>query len=202
MDFQKELFQMRNNFKTNKDNIKIPSRPTWMKSDDLLNCIYNNKEYTLAHGEVYYAHIVQANNVLFESVFPLDLLPDCNNPANIVFSESEYFEENPMVLGDIAHELFLYKYSEKPVPEEYIEIVDYIRDEYDRSMVQFQPLDMDGIYINFIATLIYRPFLPKRYLRSSLLPIIASNEHPDSAIILPKKFWSPEFTQAWTDKRL
>ncbi len=201
MDFEKELYEMRKSFRADRSGVKLPSRPTWMKGDDKLNCIYTNKERTLRYGEVYYAMVVQANKALFESVFPLDLLPDCNNPANLIFSDSRYLEAEPMILGDIARELFSYKAGDRPVPEEYREIVAYIRDEYDRSMVQFRPVGMEDMVVNFIATLVFRPFLPKRYLRSSLIPVIASTDIPDSAIILPKKYWTDAFTDAWVNRR-
>lgn len=194
LDFYKELLQMRDNYKNNPlDNIKL-SRPSWLDSSDPMSEIYSKKSILLQQGEVVYANIVQANTILFKSFPPLDY------PAHIVYSTEPYFTERADVLQGIASWIYKYKgQAMNTVPDEWKEVAKVITDEYDRSNFTFS-LNVDGqpVECNLIPTMIYRKLLPKGKLCGNLLPVLTT-PNCKQVIILPKKYWTKEFTKAWTE---
>lgn len=202
MDFALELEKMREKFKRDRQGVKLPSPPGWLTSSDKLSLIYENSSKTIKYGEVYYGALVQANNLLFKNIFILDLSSDYNSPANFVYSTAEFLNQDPSIISRLANELFSYKNDyNRPIPDSFREVVVTIRDEHNRSGVQIYLPGFDDApeppIVNSVATFVFRPFLPKRRLISSLVPIIACDSCWSWPIILPKKFWSEEFTNAW-----
>lgn len=192
LDFYKELVQMRENYKINPlDDIKL-SRPGWLDSEDPMSEIYEKRSALLQQGEIVYAHIVQANTILFKIFPPIDC------PAQIVFSAESYFMEQPAVLQDIAWEIYKYKgQALDTVPDEWKDVARVITDEYDRTDFTFSlKLDGQSIEYNMIPTMIYRKLLPKGKLCGNLLPVLTL---PDckQIMILPKKYWTKKFKEAW-----
>lgn len=187
-----ELLRMRENYKKNRlKDIKL-SRPSWLTSGDPMSEIYSEKSILLQQGEIVYAHIVQANTILFKR-FPL---LDC--PAHIVYSTNPYFEEHPEELRNIACEIFSYKDKDlNTVPGEWKEVAKVITDECDRTDFTFSfKVDGKSLECCLIPTMIYRKLLPKGKLCGSLLPVLTL---PDckQVVILPKKYWTKEFKQGW-----
>ena len=192
LDFYKELLQMRENYKRNplKD-IKL-RRPAWLNLKDPMAEIYEKKSVLLQQGEIVYAHIVQANTILF------NLFPPYDCPAQIVYSAETYFMKRPDVLKGIAWGIYNYKGKEPDtVPEEWKNVARVITDEYDRTDFSFM-LNVNGQSMEYhlIPTMVYRKLLPKGKLCGSLLPVLTV---PDckQVMILPKKYWTKKFTEAW-----
>ena len=192
--FINELQQMRENYKKKplKD-IKL-SRPQWLDSQDPMSEIYVRKSELLQRGEIVYASIVQANEILFKRVPSLDC------PAHIVYSSDSYFFENPEELYEIATQIYGYKgQSPDRVDDEWKEVAEVITDEYDRTDFRFS-LNRDGrpVECRMIPAMVYRKLLPKKKLCGTLLPVLSV---PDckQVLILPEKYWSKEFKKAWTE---
>ena len=192
MNLTEELKAMEENYRNSplKD-IFLP-HPTWLGHRDPMAAIYRDKMLLLQHGRLAYAHIVQANEVLFRSFPPADC------PAHIVYSTSPAVMEDPAILRELAHQLFYYK--DKPfsqVPEQWRDVAQVITNEYDRSGFTL-PLTFDGqpVEVRMIPVMIFRKLLPKRRLCGSFLPILTD---PDSStvMVLPKRYWTPAFTGAW-----
>ena len=156
--------------------------------------IYENKSLLLQKGEVIYAHIVQANTILFKRFPPFDC------PAQIVYSLDPYFMEQPDVLQDIAWKIYSYKEQDIDlVPDEWKETARVITDEYDRTDFTFLlNLNEKSVKCHMIPTMIYRKLLPKRKLCGSLLPVLALPESKQ-VLILPKEYWTNTFTKAWVE---
>jgi hypothetical protein len=192
LDLYNELIQMRKNYKENPlEDIKL-KRPSWLHLSDPMSEIYLKKSLLLQQGEIVYAHIVQANTILYKK-FPLF---DC--PAQIVYSEEPYFMEHPETFQEIARGIYKYKGQElDKIPDEWKEVARVITDEYDRSDFKFS-LNMDGqtLEYNFIPTLIYRKLLPKGKLCGSLLPVLVISDCKQ-VMILPKKYWTKKYTEMW-----
>ena len=132
LDLYKELLQMRENYKCNPLNDIKLRRPEWLDSEDPMSEIYENKSLLLQKGEVIYAHIVQANTILFKR------FPSFDCPAQIVYSLDPYFMEQPDVLQDIAWGIYSYKGQDlNSVPDEWKETARVITDEYDRTDFTF-----------------------------------------------------------------
>lgn len=186
--YRDELMQMRENYreKPMKD-IRL-SRPIWLTSADPMSEIYSKKKVLLQQGDITYANIVQANTLLFHSLPPYDY------PAQIVYSTDPYIAENPRKLSDIAWKFYRYKSeAEDKIPPEWRDIARVIKDEYDRSDFSFS---IDSVEYHMIPVMIYRKLLPKRKLCGNLLPVLTVPECKQ-VLILPKKYWTQEFTEAW-----
>ena len=194
LDLYKELLQMRENYKCNPLNDIKLSRPEWLDSEDPMSEIYENKSLLLQKGEVIYAHIVQANTILFKR------FPSFDCPAQIVYSLDPYFMEQPDVLQDIAWGIYSYKGQDlNSVPDEWKETARVITDEYDRTDFTFT-LNLNDRLLEYhmIPTMIYRKLLPKRKLCGNLLPVLALPESKQ-VLILPNKYWTNNFTKAWVE---
>ena len=198
MDFRKELELMRQNYA--KKPLKHPylPRPAWLHNDDPLSALWMEKKELISHGTVYYAYVVQANNMLFHVYPPADC------PANLLWSSDEKISENPLFLRDLAGQLYAYKgRPAQDIPEEWREIARVITDEYDRSAFSFSVNGGDTpMQMYFIANMVFRNHIPCGLLRSSLLPVLAVLDQCRSVLILPKRYWSKEFKSAWVKKML
>lgn len=197
-DFYKnELYQMQQNYENRplKD-IKL-NRPDWLKDSDPMSRMYLEKSILLQKGQITYASIVQANNFLFNS------FPPYNCPAQLVYSTESHFDEDIDKLYTIAS--YIYTYKDQPVdtiPDEWREIARVITDERDRTDFTFN-WDINGKLTEFrmLPTMIHRKLLPKRKLCGNLLPVLTTPEC-SQILILPKKYWTKPFTQAWVDGKI
>lgn len=194
LNLYKELLQIQENYynKPLKD-LRL-SRPFWLDSSDPMSEIYSKKSILLQQGEIVYAHIVQANTILFKRFPPFDC------PAQIVYSSEPYFSMHPEVLQDIAWGIYKYKgRAMDTVPDDWKEVARVITDEYDRSDFKFS-LNVDGQAVEYylIPTMIHRKMLPKGKLCGNLLPVLTV-PGCKQVMILPKKYWTKEFSKAWKE---
>lgn len=190
--YREELYQMRENYnrKPMKD-IRLPL-PLWLRFEDPLSAVYDEKSTLLQQGKIVYANIVQANTVLFRQSL------DVGNPAQIVFSTDPIFEENPKLLSNIANDIYCLKgqplYTITP---ELQPVAQAVTNEFSRSdfCLNVHLGEQTAAY-RMIPTIIYRKLLPKRKLCDALFPVLTA---PDckQVLILPKKYWTKNFTQAW-----
>ena len=192
MDLYNELKAMQSNYNERRLKNIILKRPEWLRSSDPMSYIFKEKKDLLKNGTVCYAHIVQANTILF------DWLPHTDHPAHIVYSTDPYIEENSDILEEAAHAI--YQYKDVPldaVPEEWRELARVVTDERDRSGFTLST-ERGGhtVKIDFLPTMIFRKLLPRRKLCGSLLPIITSPDC-DSVMVLPKRYWTKEFRASW-----
>lgn len=168
------------------------SRPVWLKQTDPISRIFADKQQLLQKGTVHFAHIVQANSILF-SMFPQY---DC--PAAIVYSTAPQISANPEILKEFAFRLYACK-NQPPetIPPEWREVARVITDEYDRSEFTFSvPFRGKTADIHFLPILVFRKLLPRRKLCSSLIPILTAPE-TQTVMILPKRYWTSAFAKAW-----
>lgn len=195
--FYRELLQMQyNHSKCPLKDIELP-RPSWMDENDPMAELYTKKAMLLQHGHIVYAHIVQANTVLFES------FPSCDAPAHIIYSTEPHFTEHPEILREIAQEIYGYKELESAaVPDEWKDVASVIADEYDRSDFTLE-LKVDGASLAYrlIPTMIHRKLLPKGKLCGNLLPVLTI-PNCKQVMILPKNYWTKTFGDAWVDGRI
>lgn len=192
MDFKLEIEKMRACFDLHRNDQMRLHRPWWMFADEELSKIYQDKSVLLEKGQIYYACLLQANTKLYQKFPPFDY------PAQIVFSVSPYMDEGPFILMDLVEELYSYKYSDEAPPKEWTEIVENIRNEKDRTSFSVTYRWQDAEFAAKMQTImVFRKHLPTGILKGSILPVIACPEACDSVLVLPSKYWSTEFTQAW-----
>ena len=192
LNLYEELLKMREKYRNNPmDDIKL-GRPEWLRSDDPMSEIYEKKHALLRGGKIVFAHIIQANTILFGTRPRLDC------PADIVFSAEPCFSQHTEILRELAHAIFKYKGRNlDEVPQEWKDIARKITDEYDRSDFTLSK-EVDGQQAEYtvISTMIYRNLLPKGKLCGSLLPVFTI-QGCKQVLILPKKYWTKKFRKAW-----
>ena len=98
---QNHLDVMRANYRENIITSKSLPRPLWIRlhKKDALNVVYRDNDIVFQNGQIYYAYLVQANEMLFEKGNKLDL------PANILYSTHPIAEKFPEFLMEIVYVL-------------------------------------------------------------------------------------------------
>lgn len=187
-DYGKEIMRIRENYGKKKFEGTLPC-PLWMEDDKLHENLYAEKQRIFSEGHICYGWLVQANENLFK-VFPYR-----NYPATLVYSHDEIVNQNPLVLSNIAEEIFSYKETPlEEVPEIFRDVVACIQDEYDREAYSIKMNVNDSeVAINIATTMIYRKFIPSRKLVAPMMPVIALTENPAKVHVLPKKYWTKDF---------
>ncbi len=193
---QGHLAAMRVSYHENPIKSKTLPKPLWIRlhKKDGLNIVYRDKDTVFQNGEVYYAYLVQANEMLFQKGSNLNL------PANILYSTHPITERYPELLMDIGSEIFSYKgKAENEVPEPLREMVRIITDELDRSSVDFSismpdPDDSETIItdidVHFCSVIVFYKDIPNGFLQGSHFPIIAAPNLSPAVLILPKEYWT------------
>lgn len=189
MNYKEELYRMREAYRAAPlEDIDLRP-PLWLDDDDPMREMYEKKAWLLKHGVVTYACIVQANERLFRR------WPPFNYPAHIVFSTDLRSTDTPDELYDVAWNLFSYKGADpSEIPPEWREVAAVITDEFDRSDFTFS---VNGKTYRMIPTMVHRKLLPKGKLCGQLLPILTAPKCTQ-VMVLPKRYWSKEFTRLWT----
>lgn len=197
MLFRDEINRMNQCYDDNRlRNIHI-RRPSWLKGQNALSAVYQEKEQLLQEGRVVYAYVIQANTMLFSAFPPIDC------PASIVYSTDAFVQENPGILKVLAEKIYSYKNVDLDlVPEAWRELARITTDESDYADFRFTIcLEGRNIDIHFLPVMVHRKLLPKKKLCGRLLPVITDYECR-SVLILPRRYWSKEFIKAWVSKEL
>lgn len=166
--------------------------PEWLSPRDSIGKVFKDKYILLKEGKVVWAHIVQANELLFK------FFPRGDYPAAIVFSTDPLVAEHPYILADMARKIYSYKNKpEESVPEEYRQIAKCITNEYDRtSFTIYTEHEGQPVAIQFIPVLIFRKLLPSGRLCGSFIPVLAT-PNSKTVLTLPKRYWTGKFRRAW-----
>lgn len=194
IDYKKELEIMRAKYKKHKVKPLKLTKPYWVPNDPI-NKIYTDMPILLESGEVYYAALIQANEILFQKK------PFIDCPGNVLFSTSDIINENPFLLQKLATFIYSFKNTDE-APASIKRLVESITDEMERlfnvpiSLTKVDifnsfPVALYGNDTAFYTTVMFfRDYLPTGVLRSGILPIVAAPDKTDISIILPKKYWS------------
>lgn len=182
-----------------KPTLRLPPRPSWLKSEDGLCAVYEDKDILLSTGKVYFAYIVQANTALFKTESRI------NSAASIIYAPSEKAVAYANSLRYFGK--YLYSLKKKPqeeVPEWLREVVGIIADEHDRASVSIRAGEDSDFCMDmtFLSLLVFREHLPQHHLCGNIVPIIAAPESCKSALILPAKYWTKSYTKAWNAGQL
>lgn len=192
-----ELFMIQKRYeaKPPKD-IALPFPPQINKSDPLV-LVYTYKEFLLTQGTIRFAHIVQANEILFDS------FPAQDSAACVVYSTDSYVEEHPELLKEAAQLIFSYKNAPADsIPPVLRDVAATITDEYDRSVHRISLLCREKMVEFVVAPIwIFRKLLPKRKLCSNLIPVFTL-DGCNSLLTVPKEYWPFDFARRWKSGRL
>ena len=197
--FKNHLDVMRANYRENIITSKNLPKPLWLRLNDKdrLNEVYRDKDIIFQKGQIYYAYLVQANEILF------DAGDKRNAPAAILYSTHPIAEKYPEFLMDIGSEMYYYKGKpEEEIPESLRNVVRVITDEYDRTSFDFSlrmpnPENSDEIIenvdVHFCPIMVFRKDIPNRVLQGSFFPVLAAPSFSSAVLILPKEYWTVPF---------
>lgn len=159
--------------------------------------LYRDQRILMKRGMVVWAHLVQANNLLFEK-------GKFNHPANIVCSPDYLFDDNLSKLAIISRELYQLKNQkiEHPEMSELKVFADAITNE-NRGLLNVEI--PNSITFNktvyFTTIMVYRKHIPLGYLKSGWFPVLIAPEKTPAAMILPSRYWSSSLIEAWSANR-
>lgn len=199
LDFKGDLEAMSMAFHKNKDRMRLPSAPSWLDNGDDLGKLYTELPVLMKWGEVYYACLVQANRTLFNKPTSRSVSASV---AEVVFNHKrpKTAISDPLIMKSFAHYLFECR-EKKPEenPEWIREAAAVAAGEVDRSRVIIKADDGDDFAMNLTmqSVLVFREHLPKKVLKSSIIPIIAAPTKCFSIMVLPCRYWSKGFIKYW-----
>jgi hypothetical protein len=167
--------------------------PDWMKPGEALREIFAQQTLLLTQGDIMWAGLVQANNLLFEPG-----TSDC--PAQLVYSRDAWFDGRPKELREIAHTLFSLKNTRPDDPAKRA-VADRITNEMDRSMGWRLPREVTPRDVRAATFMVFRKHIPNGVLAAAAFPILA---HPstEAVMIVPFEFWPIELILLWKQKAL
>ncbi|MEP3479691.1 MAG: hypothetical protein ABJZ55_10620 [Fuerstiella sp.] len=152
--------------------------------------MFDNKWQVYESGIVVWAHIIQANRLLFE--------PGKDNcPASVVFAPNWRQHVDVEELGHIAHSLYELKGT---VPNEphLRQLAECLTDERARTFgVRIPPSVSGHLRLVESSTFITRKHLPNRVLTLPFFPIVVASQAPYYNFPLPSRFWPEQFIEFW-----
>ena len=169
--------------------LNIPT-PSWCDENDDLFATFQNQQHLMANGIVVWAHIVQANSLLFES-------GKNNCPASVVFSPDTTLQVEPTDLGRVAKALFKLK-GTSPTQADLKEFADNITDETTRTFGLKVPKSVSPRFQLFEAsTFVTRKHLPTRILTLPFFPLLVAPQPPYYNVPLPSRYWPKQLVDSW-----
>ena len=164
---------------------------SFVESGDGLLRILEDQDRLLANGRVFWGHLVQANQILFDP----DNRFTC--PANVVYSTDPFFDGRLSLLSSMARGLFAQKGSTS-AGREIQAFVDAVTDEMARVLRREMPHSYTGGRSVYFATCFIQPtHLPGGHLTRSSFPVIVSPEETPAMMLLPSRYWTPELLSQW-----
>ena len=158
------------------------SKPVWCTKEDELFATFQHKKQLLADGIVVWAHIVQANSLLFER-------GNDNCPASVLFAPDVATDIDPREIGSVARTLFQLK-GTTPEEPELKELADNITDESVRTFGLAVPDAASPNHKLFEATtFVTRKHLPNGVLTLPFFPLLVAAKAPYYNFPLPSRFW-------------
>ena len=197
MDYKSNIEQMRKNFassrRTRSDRLK--GRPPWT-FNHVIGAQYDKQDEILFDGKIFYASLNQANTAIFRKGFG-------NFGAVLVYSPDPFYDEHPEKLTPIARMLYSYKDSAQNAPSELKYFADAITDEsvYFLNLL-IPPQFTYGRVVYATTVVLHRHHLPGRRLSGGLFPILANPDAFKPCMVLPKAYWTKEFTEAFLSERI
>ena len=157
--------------------------PIWcLLSGDPLLKIYWDQKKLRDRGRVVWAHLVQANSLLFEP-------GHMDHPANIVYDPSTENDRVLDLLGDVAQQIYELK-GTRPREKDLAECSRWVTNERQPIVDATVPARLSrGREIVFSTVMIHRKHLPGGYLSGSAFPLIINPEETPSAMVLPHFYW-------------
>lgn len=195
MDFAQILLQCRQNFGPAPRRFSWWSRkfsssyrfalPAWLEPEDGLITLYQGLSSVMTQGFVTWAHIVQANTLLFDDG-PVD------SPGEVVYCTDRDNTVSPDVLRELAGSLAQLK-NTAPSNPQLRAIADHLTDERTRAFAL--PVPVKGkSNVALSTTVFHRAHLPAAKITIPFFPVVVNTTGNGVVIPLPKAFWPRELS--------
>jgi uncharacterized protein len=172
--------------------LQIPP-PEWLSRDALVRA-FNAYPTLLQGGKVVWAHIIQANNALFES-------GTSNCPAEVVFDPAGTLL--PVDLAPVAKQLYALRArlptlnQHNPAERPLWEIANYLEAETTRVFGLEVPAQVSNQGLRISSIYIHRRHLPDGFLKLSYFPILISEQCSGATMVLPSRWWPHALSALW-----
>ena len=170
-----------------------PGKPLWLRrsTGDGLAILFEQREKLLVEGEIVWAYIVQANQLLFE--------PGTENcPGVVVYSVADADRADPQNLREVAQSLYSLK-GTTPEDPELRSFAAHLTDEMTRMYGLVVPPSVSpNLRCRVSCTFFFRKHLPYRRLCCGFFPAVAGIEEPHYVLPLPAKYWPAELVRWWS----
>lgn len=165
-------------------------QPKWMNADDPLSEQYRQQLKLLNHGNIVWAAVVQANNLLFKDG-PMD------HPVHIVYSSTQDFDNNPEYLSEVASKIYSLK-NAVPDDIQLSKLAEMVTNEQERGLDWELPSSLTNASIRSTTFVFAREHSPNRILSSNKIPILI---HPSThaCMMVPSRFWTQKLTDSWSN---
>ncbi|MEM1182999.1 MAG: hypothetical protein AAGM22_31950 [Acidobacteriota bacterium] len=168
-------------------------RPSWLDDDDALSACFvrEDQERLATSGVLVWAHIVQANTLLFKWGLG-------DHPANVVYSTA--FDGDVARAAEVSQQLYSLKGGDEDYEDpQMTAIQDSLTTEHGREFNWLVPDEIAlGQQILMTTIMIHRRLLPKRRLRGGFFPLLVLPEETVATVILSKRYWPKTLVNYWT----
>ena len=162
--------------------------PKWLTHRDPLSEVSRQQGLLLREGQIVWAALVMANNLLFKPG-----KEDC--PALLVYSLDPWFESRPDELHAIARRIFELKNTE-PAEPGLRALAKLVTEESDRGMGWRVPEALTDKDVRGSIFMVFRQHIPMGQMCGERFPILV---HPSTqaVLMLPFEGWPAELVKSW-----
>jgi Fe-S cluster assembly iron-binding protein IscA len=161
--------------------------PAWLTKEDLMSRIFEQQARIIRDGEVRWAHVVQANSLLFAAGKE-------DTGAQVIYAPAG--DVSLRDLGKIAHRAFELKGTTPDDPAE-LKLANMLTDEYERALDWDVPMSLtDGRHVVTTIVIVPREHMPGGFLAVSCFPIFA-DPRTRMATLVPARYWPAEMRDDW-----
>ncbi|RTQ51682.1 hypothetical protein EJV47_07760 [Hymenobacter gummosus] len=167
-------------------------KPDWdWRRDEIRSTVFN-WERAFLYGKLTWAHLVQANYLMFQKV------PD-NCPGGVLIWREATRPFDPDALAEAAAQLYRLKgHSAKlrdPAEQAFAALLE---DELTRPYgLAVPPRLAQGLDLRLSTVFFQRQHLPGGVLSGSLFPVLYLDEDPMVTVLVPERFWPADFRASW-----
>lgn len=161
----------------------------WAK-DKRFQSQYRDQDILISQGEVVFAHIIQANTLLFQP-------GSMNHPAAILFSRDRYFDDHLEELLELGHNMFDLKGQTLDDPE-LKKFAEVITDEMTALLNVKLPKKITGNReVYYTTIMLHRKHMPLGYLKTGWFPVLVLPDRTEACMFLPERYWDREMLELW-----